>query len=243
MAFLQETRPKHEPVFNAPLSLVLLIAVLAAAHVARVVSPTSVSNWAIDTFAFDPAVYSSSWLFAHGVATPSFFARAIPFVSYMFLHGSWLHLGVNCLWLFAFGAVVARRFGAGLFYFFFAVCGIAGALVFLALEWGQNVGAIGASGAISGIMAAAIRMLRRPGAFGDWEPVPLVPLFSRQVLLFSAVWLAGNMVTGLTGLGAGPGIQAIAWQAHLGGYIAGLFLTGPFDRLHARVSRNRQPAA
>ena len=53
--------------------------------------------------------------------------RAIPFVSYMGLHASWTHLVINCLWLLAFGPVVARRFGSVLFLVFFLVCGVAGA--------------------------------------------------------------------------------------------------------------------
>ncbi len=243
MAFLQESRPHREPAFNAPASVVALIAVLLLAHVARVLCPAAVSDALLDEFAFDPAIYSPSWLAAHHIAQPSYFDLAIPFVSHIFLHGSFLHVGVNCVWLLAFGAVVARRFGAGLFLAFFFVCGIAGACMFLALDWGENVGAIGASGAISGVTAAAIRMLRAPEAYGDWKPVPLVPLLSRQVVLFSAVWLAGNVIAGVTGLGAGPGVQLIAWQAHLGGYLAGLALTGPFDSLRNRLSRDRQPAA
>jgi membrane associated rhomboid family serine protease len=60
--------------------------------------------------------------------------------------------------------------------------------------------------------------------------MPLLPIFSQQVLSFSAVWLALNAATGISGFGAGPGIHAIAWEDHMGGYLAGLLLVGLFDR-------------
>ena len=63
----------------------------------------------------------------------------------------------------------------------------------------------------------------------------MAPLFSRQVLGFSAVWTVMNIVVGLWGLGMVPAGQAIAWQAHLGGYFAGLLLAGVFDGLRPQV--------
>jgi membrane associated rhomboid family serine protease len=60
----------------------------------------------------------------------------------------------------------------------------------------------------------------------------MAPLLSRQILLMSAVWAVINVVAGVTGLGTGgSGVQLIAWQAHLGGYAAGLLLAGLFDPL------------
>ncbi|MBS0280229.1 MAG: rhomboid family intramembrane serine protease, partial [Proteobacteria bacterium] len=59
---------------------------------------------------------------------------------------------------------------------------------------------------------------------------------SRQILAFTAIWMAINLVAGLTGLGMGSEAGQIAWQAHLGGYLAGLFLAGPFDRLRPRLN-------
>jgi membrane associated rhomboid family serine protease len=97
---------------------------------------------------------------------------------------------------------------------------------------------VGASGAISGLMGAAVRML--PGQVPPWmagaQPgeAPLAPLFSRQIMVFTAVWLAVNLAAGLTGLGMGTQSVAVAWQAHLGGFAAGLLLVTAFDRLRPR---------
>ena len=107
----------------------------------------------------------------------------MPFVSYMALHNDVTHLAVNSLWLLAFGPVVARRFGAGLFLLFFLICGVAGAATYLALNWGSPEPVIGASGAISGLMAAGLRLLptMRPSPGTE----PLLPALSRQVVMFS----------------------------------------------------------
>ena len=142
--------------------------------------------------------------------------------------------GINCLWLLAFGPIVARRFGAALFLGFFVVCGVAGAATYLALNWGSAVPVVGASGAISGLMAAALRMLPEQTPWAVPGATPLAPVFSRQILIFSAVWAAINLLTGVTGLGMGGDSGLVAWQAHLGGFVAGLLLAGGFDRLRPR---------
>jgi membrane associated rhomboid family serine protease len=149
----------------------------------------------------------------------------------MFLHADFVHLAVNCVWLLAFGPIVARRYRTVLFLLFFAVCGVAGAATYLAFDWGSPAGVIGASGAISGLMAAGIRMYPWPGS----PPArPMAPIFSSPVLLFTGFWLGTNLLFGILGLGAGGEIQQIAWQAHLGGYFVGLALAGRFEALHGR---------
>ena len=85
--------------------------------------------------------------------------RAVPFLSYMALPHDWTHLVINSFWLLAFGLVVARRLGSVLFLLFFSLCGVAGALLYLGLNWGSPIPVVGASGAISGLMAAALRMV------------------------------------------------------------------------------------
>ncbi len=218
MAFLQ-SKPSREPFLHAPTSVLWLIGLLVLVHVARVVAPTALSDDLLTQYAFIPARYSGSF------GTSGLLGLTAPFISHMFLHANFVHLGVNCIWLLAFGPIVARRFGTMLFYLFFIICGLVGALTFLAFDWGSTAGAIGASGAISGLMAAGIRMYPWQGSL---TTSPMAPIFSSQVLVFTGFWLATNLLFGLTGIGAGGEIQQIAWQAHLGGYFAGLFLAGVF---------------
>ncbi len=164
------------------------------------------------------------------------------FVSYMFLHADLTHLAINCLWLLAFGAIVARRLGSWKFLLFFLICGVASAAIHLGFNWESPAAVIGASGAISGLMAAGIRMLSVPGVSGAVGRPGLAPILSPQVLVFSLFWVAINLVFGLTGLSFGGETQPIAWDAHLGGYFAGLLLADPFDRW-ARSGDGDLPAA
>jgi membrane associated rhomboid family serine protease len=239
MAFLQPQSSDpwtRQPVFRVPAAVVSLIAVLVTAHGARMLAPPALSAELVGQYAFIPARYSGAFLAAHNADPGGWLARAVPFVSYMALHNDLTHLAINSLWLLAFGPIVARRFGGGLFLLFFLVCGVAGALVHLAFNWGSLVPVIGASGAISGLMAAGLRLLPSQAPWANPGEEQLAPIFSRQILIFTLVWMAINLLVGITGLGMGGSAGLIAWQAHLGGYLAGLLLAGPFDRLRPRIN-------
>ena len=247
MAFLQE--PERQPALRVPAVVVGLIVVLIVAHVARTTASAQTSAAIIANYAFIPARYSHAFLVAHNVAPQSFWELAVPFFSYIFLHGNYTHLFVNCVWLLPFGSIVARRLGSVTFILFFLVCGAAGAAAHLVTNWGIYEPAVGASGAISGVMAMSFRIVALIEAqdlpsyaatvSGDLRRhTPLAPILSSRIVVWSVIWLAINLVAGMTGLGAAPGSgpQLIAWQAHMGGYIAGLLLAGPFDALAFRVS-------
>jgi membrane associated rhomboid family serine protease len=233
MAFLQSSPPR-QPIFRAPPVVIWLIAALAGLHAARVLQPAAASEAIIEEYALNPARYSHAYLTAAHVDPGTWWERALPFVTYMGLHNDLTHLGINCLWLLAFGPIVARRFGAALFLLFFLVCGVLGGVAHVFFYWGQAVPVIGASGAISGLMAAAVRMLPTQIPWAMPGETPLAPIFSRQVLLFSLVWAAINLLVGITGFGLGGETGLIAWQAHLGGYVGGLLLAGLFDYLRPR---------
>lgn len=235
-----ELPPRRERIFNVPTVILLLLAAMVAIHVLReFVLSEDADLRTLIYFAFIPARYEPSILPA-GVVPGGHGAEFWTFVTYAFLHGDWMHLGVNAAWLLAFGSPLARRFGFLRFLAFFAVTAIAGALMHLATHRGELVPMIGASAAISGAMAAAMRfvfvpggpLLRRPGAETNYH-APAVPLRTAltdpRILVFLAVWLAVNL---LFGLGAGPLLgehQSVAWQAHVGGFFAGLLLFGLFD--------------
>ena len=232
MAFLQSAPPR-QPIFRAPAVVLWLIGLLVALHLARVWRPAE-ADALVYEYGLYPLRYSRSFLESHMANPGTLWERIVPFLSYIGLHGSWTHLIINCLWLLAFGPIVARRFGNLLFLLFFLTCGVAAALCYLALNWGSPVPVVGASGAISGLMAAAIRMLPGQAPWVTQSEAPLAPLVSRQILVFSAIWTAINVITAMTGLGMGGESGLIAWQAHLGGFLAGLLLCGPFDRLRPR---------
>jgi membrane associated rhomboid family serine protease len=227
MAFLQET---PQPFFRVPVIVPLLIAVLVGIELSREFIFEAATQYIYFSYGFVPELYSRAFLASHDIH-PSLLEFVRPFFTYMFLHGSFTHVAANSVWLLAFGPVVARRYGVGWFLVFFLLCGIGGAVAELISAWGSDGPVVGASAAVAGLMGASFRVI---------GPNPLqqadVPasLFSRRILLWSAIWLIVNAVAGILGLGAGPGVQLIAWQAHIGGYFVGLLLVGPFDALSRR---------
>jgi len=239
MAFLKEAE-SHEPIFRAPAVLVLLIGVIVAAHLVRVLSPDWFNEQMLEHLAFIPGRYSP---LNHPVLQSNFIDGAIPFVGYIFVHANATHLILNCLWLLAFGTPVARRLGWVLFLALFFVSGIVGGLAHLAGNWGSMDPAVGASGAIAGVMDAGIRLVQLSDPFGRPEGGPVLSLFDRQVLGFSIFWIVANVVSGYTGFGGLPGFTNIAWQAHVGGFLAGLLLTGPLARLLAPIPSGTDIAA
>jgi membrane associated rhomboid family serine protease len=231
MGFSGESDPR-QPFLRAPAAVIELILILVCAHLVRIYALPSASTAWIYNYGFWPARYSHTYLAARSGNPGSLLDRALPFVTYIFLHANFTHLLLNCVWLLAFGPIVARRFGAPLFLVFFLLCGIAGAAVHLALNWGSEAPVIGASAAVSGLMGASFRMIGTSPSDRHLEPI-----LSPRILLWTGIWVVLNVVAGLTGLGAGR-FEVVAWQAHLGGYAAGLLLAGPFDSL----GRRRAPA-
>ena len=111
------------------------------------------------------------------------------------------------------------------------------------MDWGRDVGAIGASGAISGLMGGAFRMIRLREPYLNSALLTLESLFSRQVLTVSAVWLALTAYRVFRPWPGGSRRGDIAWQDHMGGYFAGLLLAGPFDRFFGLEAKLRRRGA
>lgn len=226
-----------EPMFRIPRPVGLLIGLIVLAHVVRSLLPAGMAEDILIRFSFMPMRYMP------GINGGSLLDKALPFVGHQFLHAGFFHLGMNCLWLLACGPVVAKRYGALAFWGFFLLCGISGAAVFLVADWGGIDGMIGASGAVSGLMAASIRMipgqllaLTMPGVMQGAD-APLASVRSKPVMAFTLVWFVTNLIFGLTGLGSGGEIHQIAWQAHIGGFVAGLLLPDLFDAVWRRFHR------
>jgi membrane associated rhomboid family serine protease len=232
---------KREPLFNIPSVIVTLLAVLALIHGVRTMLLSDDQDiWVLLNFAFIPARYDASVVLG-GVLPGGFGADVWTFVTYSLLHGSWMHLGVNGVWLLAFGSAVARRFGVLRFLSFFAVTAAAGAAMHLLTNAGSQAPMIGASAAISGAMAAAMRFaFQRGGPLGSLRGdddaafrVPAIPLSGvlsdARVLVFLAVWFGINILFGLGSQSITGGDEVVAWQAHIGGFLAGLLLFSWFD--------------
>jgi membrane associated rhomboid family serine protease len=232
----QDTR--REPVLTLPGALTAYVLLLAVIHL-RVLLPPDLENWTIDTFAFIPKRYDSTLLaidFPGGEG-----AKVWTFVTYSLLHANLTHLGFNVLWLLPFGSALARRFGAVRFFLFMAVTAAAGALAHLVTHEHAIAPMIGASASVSGTMAAAIRFAFVQGSFlsfsrGDADAAARVPALSLtralrdpRVLGFLGVWFGVNLIFGIGSIAIGADGASVAWQAHIGGFFAGLVLFSLFD--------------
>ena len=225
MAFFQDHPRSRQPFLNAPATVLWLIAAMLAAHVLRVMLPGSGPDDVIRDYALIPARYAEA--LSQGLPPEGVLGLVIPFVTYMFLHGDFTHVGINSLWLLVFGPIVVRRLGTKRFLMFFLFCGVIAALVHVLVYWGSTAAVVGASGAVSGLMGGGMRVV-----YGRLSPDPngLAPVLSRPIIGFSLVWVAVNIVTGLLRVGISDDLTLVAWVAHLGGYFAGLLTIGAFDR-------------
>lgn len=235
--------PSQPPAINLPPVIVWLSVLLIGLYcIPEYLLPRAWNFELLKLMAFWPVKFAVFWQ----LPTIDMASSIWSFVSYSFLHGGTMHLLFNLLWMAIFGSAVARRFGAGRFLLFSALCSIGGAGAHLATHWGEAIPMVGASAAISGHMAAAIRFvfeiggplgaIRRTDQAGYFVPAqPLAVCFrNQQVLVFVGVWFGLNLFFGLMNSGFGGQTASIAWQAHIGGFVAGLALFPLIDPVPQR---------
>jgi len=189
----------------------LLLAIVAA-HAATLFIGRDGQLALIDWLAVNPA------LIAAHLDVGDVGAAAAPMVGHAFLHAGWLHLFFNCMLILQTGETAAERYGrdlagAGRFLLLFAVSAVVGALTYIAINPQSNVPAVGASGAACGLFAAYLLSLRRTTR----EAVA-----DRGVQQMAFYFLLINV--GLAAAARVFGVLPIAWEAHLGGFIAGALL-------------------
>lgn len=208
-------RPKPEPIVNAPWPVATLSLGILAAFAVQ-------SRFPLDMAAAYLAFSPQDLL--HG--------RIQGLITSLFAHGSWAHVLMNAAFILAFGAPVARYFGArpwgvfGFFAFYFT-CGVLACLGFAAMHLAFNPGApaalLGASGAASGLMGAASRLM-------SGDPERLGSLTSRPVVSMALAWVGVNALLAFApaDLIPGSGGAPVGWEAHLAGFAAGALLIAPF---------------
>jgi membrane associated rhomboid family serine protease len=201
------------PIFNVPPVVGRLIAFCVLIHAVRYFVPND--DALVDTFGFIPARYGGG----DEVPGPAWAALVSP-ISYQFLHGGLLHLGLNMISIAAFGSAVERVLGGRRMLAFFLVTGVIAAFAHWALDPASPIPVIGASGAISGLFGGVLLLLRDMGRLGTGRG---------QLLLLVVLWIAMSAVTGEGGT-PGTGGEPVAWVAHIGGFLAGLVLWRPFAR-------------
>jgi membrane associated rhomboid family serine protease len=158
-------------------------------------------------------------------------AAAVTLLTSTFLHAGWFHLGANLIYLVVFGLPVERRLGPARFAGVYLVSAVLGSLVYLVVQPQSQTPAIGASGAIAGVIAAHLVLF--PGAtLGSLAPVLFLHVVeSTPTLLLLLVWLATQVLSSVASLTTSTGI---AWWAHLGGFASGLVLAPVLRRHRSR---------
>jgi membrane associated rhomboid family serine protease len=138
----------------------------------------------------------------------------------MFMHGSWLHLGSNMLYLWIFGDNVEDRFGHAKYFVFYLICGLAATATQLAFTIDSSIPNLGASGAIAGVLGAYILLFpnRRVTVFQGFRVIPV------PALLVIGFWFILQLFSGIGSIGAAD-TGGVAFMAHVGGFVAGFILT------------------
>jgi membrane associated rhomboid family serine protease len=238
-------KPARQPIFNLPTIVSAIIALMVGIHVLREYVLADQGNLQmLLQFAFIPIRELSPDLVRHAIPVGG--ARLWTFVTYGLLHADWTHLIFNCVWLAAFGSPLAWRFGTARFLAFSAAGTVAGAAMHLLVHPDGLAPLVGASAAISAHMAGASRFVfsrsgpifRATGPQGYRQPAGSLRavIADRRVLSFLGVWFGLNLLFGLTALGSNLASGAIAWEAHIGGFLVGLLLFPLFDPIAKRAT-------
>jgi membrane associated rhomboid family serine protease len=222
----QAEPPARQPVFNIPPLVLALVGLLLAIHLVINLAGENWQIWTLYMFSFIPQRLGGDPF----PVPPG--SQVWSFLTYAFLHADWTHVLTNCLWLVIFGTPISQRLGTARTLALLALSAIAGAAAMLPLHWGENFTLVGASGAVAGAMGAATPLMYAPGfsrtGRAVMDVVPLSPqqlLRSRNAISFTLVFLGLQVWTGASQAMLGTAYlseSVIAWEAHVGGFIAGL---------------------
>lgn len=155
----------------------------------------------------------------------------ITLVTSLFLHGGWLHLGGNMLYLWIFGDNVEDKLGHVRYFFFYLLCGLAASSLHIYITPTSTLPTVGASGAISGVLGAYVLM------FPKARVLTLIPIFifiqlaELPAYIIIGLWFVLQFFNGVLSLGyTTSSMGGVAWWAHVGGFVAGLILVFPLKK-------------
>ena len=233
----QQKRPENQPAINLPPIVTATIAALVLVHVyLTYLADQSTVEQSLLQFGYLPLREMLPENLSGGRLN-NFYSL----FSHAFLHANWTHLFFNTAWLAVFGSPIARRYGVIGFGLVFLIGSAAGALLFELMTSGEFTVLLGASGAVSALIGGALRFMFQPVQTAIHPETGEVIILGRKLagisellrnqrtFSFAAFWLGINLLFGMM-----PGLLgvngAIAWQAHLGGFIAGFFMVAWLER-------------
>ncbi len=208
----------------------LLIVANTLAFLYELSLPAKAGNRFIAVFGLTPS--HEQLLFApHGISLGQ---AIVPIFTSMFLHGGWMHLLGNMLFLWVFGGAVEDAMGHLTYLIFYLLCGAGAAATHLFVNWGSKIPTVGASGAISGVMGAFI-VLYPTSRVTTLFPI-IIFFFTVRIpaVLMLGYWFFLQLFSGVASFGMSDQ-GGVAWWAHVGGFVLGAILA-------IRARPNRQQA-
>lgn len=224
-----DTVPRRTP----PFMVWTIVFVNALVFLIELDLPPPLFEWFAYQYGLVPARYSNPmWAIANGFNPHNYW----PFLTNIFLHGGWMHIIGNMWTLLIFGPAVEDRLGSWRFLSFYVSCGVLASLTHFALNIGSPVPAIGASGAISGVLGA-YALLFPLARILFVIPIVIFPFFFEfYALAYAFAWFLLQLLQGAGGLLAPEIGGPVAWWAHIGGFLAGIALVS-FVKLPQRRYR------
>jgi membrane associated rhomboid family serine protease len=146
----------------------------------------------------------------------------------IFLHGGWLHLGGNMLYLWIFGDNIEDRIGHVKYLFFYLITGIVASLIQTLADPMSPIPIIGASGAVAGILGAYLVSCPRARVLALIPFFYFITLAEFPAVVFLLFWFVLQIISGVATLGT-TGV-AVAWWAHIGGFVSGMLLINLFGK-------------
>jgi membrane associated rhomboid family serine protease len=222
---------KSEPIFNIPRIIVTISLLFCAVHLLQYIPYKNVTlhDYLGNLMAFNPLYFSYISDFER---FPLGFMSFMTAILYSLFHLDYTHLLLNSVMFIAFGTPISKRLNAPRFILFCLIMALFGAIAHTMGNFEKNAPVIGASAITSGLFAACLRLPNfGAGEFATAQPLTLKYIFTSQVhILNIVIWLVTNYLFGagivdLTGDGT-----KIAWQAHVGGFVAGFMLLPLFSK-------------
>jgi membrane associated rhomboid family serine protease len=199
---------------------------LIAINVVVLLIENSLDPLELEEFLASYAVIPARYSYLAGHVAGFSAADFVPFFTMMFLHGGWLHLILNMWMLWLFAPTVEDRLGHGRYLLFYLACGVAAAVAHVFFNPTSQVPALGASGAIAGVLGCYMRLFPLARVIVV-VPIIFIPLFFEiHAFVFVGIWFLLQILQGTVELFMPSGGGGVAWWAHVGGFVAG-YLLGP----------------
>jgi rhomboid family protein len=189
---------------------------------------------------------SDRFIFQHGLIPGLLFSstnvgfaeRYSPLFTSQFIHGGFLHLLGNMLFLYIFGDNVEDKMGHFKYLIFYIICGFSAGIFQTLTNIHSTIPMIGASGAISGVLGAYLIFFPRSRILTLLPIFFFIQLIHIPAAVFIIIWFIFQFLSGVATLPAKPGIGGIAFWAHIGGFVSGLILARFFNKKGSiRISR------